>query len=359
MLRARMTDVERSDLLRLLAALPQPDAHNEVILRPDGDRPLAMVRTTGAAPRAFVLGTSGVEELLPAADPELPAAHLFEKKSRMLRALAPALPDAEEARLVAWRPGKRAVVRVRAASGTWFVKFLDRKTWRRAERTFARLAHAPLPLVFARASALLPEHHAYVAPGAPGTCLRDLLAGAATTDWTLLDAAVRALQATPIDGEGPRIDFASARDAGVRMLQKGAVLLPELAPLAARLAALQPPATVRAGFVHGDLHDRQLFLTADRVHLIDLEGVGHGDATFDLVNLAEQARLRALQQSGADDGICAAMLDRFALADEARLRWGICVRARLCGVYALRPRWGTLTARLASEVDAMLLRCDC
>src|SRR5262245_55278264 len=358
-----MGDVERSDLLRLLAAMPQPDQNTEVILRPDGDRALAMVRTVGAPPRAFVLGGSGVEELEPAADPELAAARLFEKKSRLLRALAPALPDAESAQLVAWRPGKRAVVRVQAPSGTWFVKFLDRKTYRRAERTFAQLAAAPLPLVFARATAFLPEHHAYVAPAAAGTCLRELFAtqapvDRAPVDWALLDAAVHALAATPVDDEGPRIDFATAQDAGVRMLQKGQVLVPDLAPLAPRLAALTAPATVRAGFVHGDLHDRQLFLTHERVHLIDLEGVGHGDANFDLVNLAEQARLRALQQAGADDGIGSAFLDRFALAD-VRLRWAICVRARLCGVYALRPRWSALTARLAGEVAAMLARCGC
>src|SRR5262245_2035833 len=354
-----MGDVERSDLLRLLAAMPQPDQNTEVILRPDGDRALAMVRTVGAPPRAFVLGGSGVEELLPAADPELAAARLFAKKSRLLRALAPALPDAETAQLVAWRPGKRAVVRVQAASGTWFVKFLDRKTYRRAERTFAQLVAAPLPLVFARATAFLPEHHAYVAPAAAGMCLRELFATSAPVDWTLLDAAVRALAATPVDGEGPRIDFATAQDAGVRMLQKGQVLVPELAPLAPRLAALTAPTAVRTGFVHGDLHDRQLFLTHDRVHLIDLEGVGLGDANFDLVTLAEQARLRALQQTGADDGIGSAFLDRFALADDVRRRWAICVRARLCGVYALRPRWAALTAQLAGECAAMLARCGC
>lgn len=348
----------REALMRLLAGIPQPDARTEVILRPDGDEALAMVRTAGAPPRAFVLGPDGPAELLPEADPKLAAAKLFAKRSRMKRALEPVLADVEDAQLVAWRPGKRAVVRVRAGGAVHFVKLLDRRTYRHAERTFAALADAPPPLVFARATALLPEFHGYLAAGAPGTCLHEMFAQRAEPDWALLDAGVRALATTAIDPDGPTIDFASALDAGVRMLQKGAVLVPELAERAVRLAAIAPPAAARPGFVHGDLHDRQLFLTADRVHLIDLEGVGHGDTLFDLVNLAEQARLRALQQHGADDGLAAALLDRFAVPDDARLRYGVAVRARLCGVYALRPRWTELMRRMLGEVDALLERAS-
>ena len=351
-----MTEIRRDDLLRLLAAIPAPDAYNEVILRPDGDVPLAMLRPAGQPPRAFVLQDGAAVELLPENDPDLPASKLFGKKSRMLRALQPLLGPVEEPKLVAWRPGKRAVVRVKLGDGALFVKFLDRKTYRRAAGVFEALPMAVPPMEFARATQLLGELCAYVAPAAPGVCLREILAKGERPSWALLDDAIRALAATPVHAGMPVVDFATAKDAGVRMLQKGAVMVPELAARAERLAALGSPSSVRRGFVHGDFHDRQVFLTNDRVHLIDLETVGSGDANFDLINMAEQVRLRSLQQNGSDDGTGAALLERFGVEEDVRWRWGVCVRARLCGVYALRPRWAELVRRLLSEVDGMLAR---
>ena len=41
--------IRRDDLLRLLAAIPAPDVYNEVILRPDGDVPLAMTAARRSA----------------------------------------------------------------------------------------------------------------------------------------------------------------------------------------------------------------------------------------------------------------------------------------------------------------------
>ena len=84
--------------------------------------------------------------------------------------------------------------------------------------------------------------------------------------------------------------------------------------------------------------------------------IGRGDAHFDVVNMAEQLRLRSLQQTGADDGMCDALLDRHEVTGDVRARFGVAVRARLSGVYALRPKWAGLTQRLLSEVDAMLAR---
>ena len=136
------------------------------------------------------------------------------------------------------------------------------------------------------------------------------------------------------------------------MLQKGAVMVPELAARAERLAKVAVPTKVRQGFVHGDFHDRQLFLTKDRANLIDLETVGRGDANFDLVNMAEQVRLRALQQNGADDGTGTALLDRFGIDEDLRWRWGVCVRdvpclrgCRLDGETNPGKRRGNLDAR--------------
>jgi len=342
---------------RLRAGLPELAPDTEVILRPDGDRPLAMLRPAGAPPRAFALGDDGaVGELQPADDRELPAAALLGDERRLADALRAAVGTIAAPRLIAWRPGRRAVVRVRRGEELLFVKFLDRKTWRRATATFAALADAPPPLVFARATQLLPELCAYVAPAAPGSSLRDHLARGIAPPWPLVDAALAALARTTTAPSMPCHDFAAARDATVKMLRKAAPLAPRLLALAERMAACAPPTPGTTGFVHGDLHDKQIFLAERTAHLIDLEGIGAGDPAFDLANLAEHLRLRALQQTGADDGSADALLDRLQTDVDDRLRWRVCVRARLCGVYALRPRWATLTERLMSEVEEVL--CD-
>lgn len=349
-----MTEVDRESLLRLMSALPKPGADEELILRPDGDEPLAMWRKSGEPPRAFVLDGDAAKELLPEGDPSLPAARRFGKKSRLIRALEPSLGAVEEPALVAWRPGKRAVVRVRRGETLLFVKFLDKKTYRRAAKVFSALPEPVAPMRFARATTLIDDECAYVADAAPGVSLRDILARGDTPPWALLDRAIHALAATSVHDEMPTIDFATARDAGVRMLHKASVLLPDLADRAQRLERIAAPSTTRSGFVHGDFHDRQIFFTQDSASLIDLETVGRGDPTFDLVNMAEQLRLRSLQQAGADDATGTALLDRHGVDAEVRLRWGVAVRARLCGVYALRPKWEALMRRLLAEVDTML-----
>ena len=207
---------------------------------------------------------------------------------------------------------------------------------------FASLADSVGALHFARPMCLLPELFAYAAMAVPGQSLREHLARGNAPSWFLVDAAVRALATAPCADDLPRHDFASARDAAAKMLRKGAVVVPELDDLAARIEQLRAPEDSHEGLVHGDLHDKQVFLTAAGAWLIDLEGVGRGDANFDLVNLAEHLRLRALQ------------LDRFAMPSPLRSRWQACVRARLCGVYAMRPRWADLTRVLVSEVTRLL-----
>ncbi len=344
-----------ADFAALRSGLPAIDTDTELVLRSDDGRACALLRASSAPPRNFVLDASGeVRELALAHDTQLPAAGLFLAPAEVQAALSSVLGPVTELQLVAWRPGKRAVVRMRRGRETVFVKFLDRKTWTRASAVFASLADSVGALHFARPMCLLPELFAYAAMAVPGQSLREHLARGNAPSWFLVDAAVRALATAPCADDLPRHDFASARDAAAKMLRKGAVVVPELDDLAARIEQLRAPEDSHEGLVHGDLHDKQVFLTAAGAWLIDLEGVGRGDANFDLVNLAEHLRLRALQQSGIDDGAADAMLDRFAMPSPLRSRWQACVRARLCGVYAMRPRWADLTRVLVSEVTRLL-----
>ena len=176
-----------ADFAAIRAAMPPLDPGTELILRPETDRPLAMLRPSSAPPRTFVMEAGVVRELVPHEDPKLPAAALLGDPERMCRELAPFAGPVSDPMLVAWRPAKRAVVRLRCADGRLvFAKFLDKKTYAKAETTFAGLAESAAPLHFARPLALLPAWHGYVAAGAPGRSLRDTLAAGGAIPWDLL-----------------------------------------------------------------------------------------------------------------------------------------------------------------------------
>lgn len=66
----------------------------------------------------------------------------------------------------------------------------------------------------------------------------------------------------------------------------------ELGSVASELPRL-PPAT--STLVHGDLHDKNVFVGPSGLGLIDLDGVGLGAPEDDLANLGVHVRLRALQ----------------------------------------------------------------
>ena len=201
---------------------------------------------------------------------------------------------------------------------------------------------------------MLPELQAYASKVAPGQSLREHLANGTACNWPLVDASLRALGQVEAEGQLPRHDFLTARDAAVKMLRKASMLGEHYAELASAVERVTPPADQALGFVHGDLHDKQIFLSRNHGTLIDLEGVGHGDTRFDLVNLAEHLRLRALQHKRAGDQTDSQLLDRFELTPDLRKRWRLAIRARICAVYALRPRWATLTTQLIEETHQLL-----
>lgn len=348
-----MTRTTTEAFATLQQTLPALEPGCELVLRDDGGTAAALLRPQDGPPRNFALVDGEARELRLADDDGLVAAPLAADPIAFAAALAPHLGAIDAPRLVAWRPGRRAVLRVRRGSETWFVKLLDRKSWKRAQAAFAGLGHAAKPLRLAVPALLLPELCGYAVPLVPGTSLREHLARNLPVDWQLVDAATNALSATESRADLPRQDFASARDAAVKMLQKGSALQPRLLEIATQIAALPSLPTRREGLVHGDYHDKQLFLADGEAYLIDLEGLSRGDADFDLVNLAEHLRLRALQQTGRDDGAADAMLARALFPRELLVPWRLCIRARLCGVYAMRPRWAHLTDVLLSEVDVL------
>lgn len=349
------------EIRQLLAELPTLVPGTELIVRPDDAGPTATLRQDSAPPRVFAWRGEDVVELQPQDDGDLAGAHLLADPTALQALLEPHVGAIADTRLVAWRPGRRAVVRVATSAGAvHWLKLLDRKGHRRARAAFDAIGTTLSPMQLALPTRVFADVHAHLAPDAPGTPLRTLLANGADVPWTLVTRGLLALGYTDVRGALPLLDFDRARNATLDMLRKAACVRPDLEALAERLLRLPSLPTAQVGLVHGDLHDKQLFVSDDGVCLIDLEGTSVGDTRFDLANLAEHLRLRELQQDGRERGFADQLLARCGLPATEPAAWlfRIVVRARLCGVYALRPRWHALVDRLLRETHDLMERCE-
>ncbi|MEY3160664.1 MAG: hypothetical protein RIT25_655 [Planctomycetota bacterium] len=329
----------------------------EVILRPGRKEHVAIVRPAGAPPRAFSLRHGRLRKLRATEDAKLPGAALLADEQALRAILAPHIGAVQRTELVAWRPGRRAVVRIHGSGRICYLKLLDPGSFGDAARVFAALGNRGGSLRLALPSMVDAQHCMHLVDAVQGVALRELVARG-IAPWSRVVEAVRELGCIDAQGTGITHDFATARDAAVRMLDKGIVLEPSLEALRAAVAAVPCGPAPRTGTVHGDLHDKQVFFGADAAMLIDLESMGRGDPRFDQANLAEHLRLRSLQQSGVDDGVGAHVLDQldFAAGPDRNAFLAV-VRARLCGVYALRPRWKTLVHRLRDETLSLIESC--
>lgn len=361
-----MSVVAPQNWQQLIEQLPEVPADAELILRSGKLGPTATIRYADVAPRVFVRNEHGVREQIPAFDQGLQGASLLAGDVALAEALTPIVGPIRSAELVSWRPGRRAVLRLDLENGeSQWLKLLDRKSYRRAKRAFAALGSSLAPLKMMVPYALVPKWHGYIAKAASGMPLRAAIKANDEICWGGLTRALLAIGYTELQGgddgkdavDGlPTIDFGHAQAAAVNMLQKGAALQRELAELADRVAQLPQPALVAKAVVHGDLHDKQLFIDSGNVSLIDLEGIGLGDTRFDLVNLAEHIRLRDLQQQQRDSGLADCVIARCCLdSNDPEVRaFRAVIRARLVGVYALRPRWRELVTQLRGEVAELV-----
>lgn len=248
------------------------------------------------------------------ADPHLPAlaATAFGDAAQTLLGrlglTGVALPD-----FVGYRPGRRAVLRVRTANGSIWIKVVRPRHAERIAEAHATLRRAGLPVPAVRAWS--PD----------GLIILEEAAGTPATDaaWTasgLIDA---------VDDLRTRLDAVeiavASRSAALTRVQWYAERLSHSVPaLAARVQALRtalsctPDSTLTT--VHGDLHYGQLFLgesSSEIVGLIDVDTLGRGDRAEDAAAFLSHAiasmEISATPQSSR----------RLAeLIAEATTRWG-------------------------------------
>jgi aminoglycoside phosphotransferase (APT) family kinase protein len=266
--------------------------------------PLAYPRATGAWTAAGHRGWARI-------DPEHGTAHVVEPADdSKLPALASALHRGD---LVAYRAGRRAVV----ATEHGFVKVV-----RPARAACLVAIHEALAAT--SGAPAVPQVEAATEDGAidltivHGRSLHDLIRRGAD-DGILADSAatLAALHssAPPSVLEAGRPDTA-ARWVGV-VGRAEPVAARAIAPLASRIdAEIAAVTSRRTGtdpvIVHGDCHDKNLFLDRLGSGFIDLDGARLGLREEDLANLAIHVALRALQ---ADELVAVALERRDVVID--------------------------------------------
>lgn len=280
------------------------------------------------------------------------------------------------ARLIAHRPGRRAVVRVDGPAGTEFVKVVRPRRFEsvasRARRVEGlREARAPRVVAEDAALGLLRLESVgertlleLTADEASGTAL--VAAAWHATGRAL--AELHALDPRGLEAHGPEEEVCATRKALEAAAASGAIADEEaerrLASVARRLRELggRPAATI-----HRDLHDKQVLLArgADavdpRVGLIDVDTLAAGDPALDIANLLVHIRLRAAQGLVAPRRAAIARRALLtALREDPRVdpaAWDVvpayaeATRARLVGVYAVREGEHAAVAALRRDLD--------
>ncbi len=344
-------------LISLRQTLPPAGPEDELILRPDRECPTATLRSEGAPPRIFAWRDARWCALEAREDEGLKGAFLIGDAAACTTQCGSVTGELETVQLVAWRPGRRAVLRLKTRAGAvYWLKLLDRKSYRRAAAVFGAVGLPGGSIRLVTPVLMLPELGGYLAPSAEGVSVRSLLARGEAVSPTWLAEAVTGLGRTPTADGLPVLEFTDARAATVGMLAKAASMEGPWAEFADALGRIAVPEPGLRGLVHGELHDKQIFVSARGVSLIDLEGISMGDPRFDAVTLAEQLRLRDLQQYREDRGGADRLLAALGHERGARaiVAYQAVIRARLAAVYALRPRWSAMVGRLTEEVRELI-----
>lgn len=267
--------------------------------------PLAHPRPTGDWSASGPLGWARV-------DPERGSLRRVDPADdRKLPALGPALRRGD---LIGYRVGRRAVI----AAGDVFVKVVRPSRVARLVGIHDAMAGTGTALEFSHVVATTEDGSVDLSV-VRGRSLHDLLRHGADTDVIAAAAdALAALHAVtpPAVLERGAPDTAARWVGTVARAERGAAR--SLMSLAAAVDGAVAAVSRRAGgippvVVHGDCHDKNVFLDRDAPAFIDLDGARLGLREEDVSNLAVHVALRALQ-AGAPVGVALARRDALVAA---------------------------------------------
>lgn len=290
-------------------------------------------------------------------DAELPGTALLRDGASGLQELC-GIPGPLRWSVLTHRLGRRAVLRVsgEGVGRCRYVKLLTPKAYGRALRSFSALhegarRRTAVPVVADESLSAL------VFDEVPGVSVHDSLWVGDPIDVKRVLAGVAAFASREPDGSLPRRDLATERASALRALELSGRIQGTPAPLEELLRATwRMPDLPGKSLLHGDLHDKQLFVDGRDLHFIDAEGVARGSPFIDLINLSEHFRLRGAQGCPGGPAL-AARLESEAGVEPGdpgvRVLRGL-TRARLAGIYGCRPWWWGMAAGLAGEAASLL-----
>jgi hypothetical protein len=331
------------------------------VMPPDPGQPPAWPGPDGTA----WIADPGVAVALPTADPglrSLPRILDPAWSAETAAALGQRSDASSPPELLAYRLGKRCVLRLRLADTSVIVKAVRPKRLEAAAQAHARIAADPWVTV-PRLLRIDPRVGALVLADVPGDAIHDLSGDAAAAAHETAGRLLRGFHA-PAPG---RTDGRTARDEIDQLADWTGRSAPLLGLHAARLtSALERlerhlPADAAPVRIHRDFYDKQILIGDGRATLLDLDTTTTGDAALDLGNYLAHVTLRSLQDPRAGDDPDA-FAQRFLAgygpgADVVRRArwWRAAALLRLAVIYTLRPRWRNIVTQLLEDAD----RCLC
>lgn len=255
--------------------------------------------------------------------------------------------------IVAYRPGRRAVVRLPDGGGFAKIVRPSRIGDLVSRHELAEVVGESVPGVrlprlrgIDRAAGVLrfdalagdPLHTVLGSEGAANAVER---VGAALADWQRVRIPEGAVRSSSWPLSTWR-DFVAPHDPALTEL------------VDAVLEVLPPSVSEQDVFVHGDLHDRNILVDGSDIGFLDVDGVGAGDVAEDVSNLLAHIVLRDVQGRlgpNSQDGLCEVLMSAYRAnggrASDDAVRVGMArTLVRLACLYRFRRRWAALPRRL-------------
>jgi hypothetical protein len=276
------------------------------------------------------------------------------------------LARGRDVRLLAWRPGRRAVFRVRTTHGTRICK-LYRKDRQCALRWAALADHGNHAWRAPRVLSWNAKTRCLILENCPGRSLNERwLAGegqvrdgdriAALLNWLV---GLTPPSGFPTHDAEDEISILTKRlESYARTLKRPPIAAADLTRRVT--SALRAEPVVTPILSHRDLHDKQVLIEGDAGYLIDLDLAAVAPPALDLGNILAHLRLRALQGAGvpwreiATRTVLLAGVRRGA--GESLGTWTAAALLRLGLIYSRRSRKPGLLEQLLDSSEQALER---